>query len=128
MNPVRILLVEDSPELAKAIEFKLKQKHAEVISAPSVTIALQKLKQSGTVDAIWMDHYLLGEESGIDLLKTLKAPRSKYRKIPVYLVSNTVTEDKIQDYLDHGIEEYLLKASNKIDDIAEKILTKVIGN
>ena len=43
------------------------------------------------------------------------------KKVPVYVVSNTATEEKVREYEKMGIRKYFVKANSKLDDIVTDI-------
>lgn len=73
------------------------------------------------VDVIWLGHYLLGQNSGLDLIAKVKAEGSGWRSIPVYLVSNTASKEKVQTYMKLGIEKYYTKSDYRLDEIVADI-------
>ena len=112
-----ILVVEDEKPLVEAIRKKLQLSGFEVVTARSVKQALNYLEDLKKIDAIWLDHYLLGQESGLDFIAEAKKEKSKWKKIPVFVVSNTATPDKIKAYLYLGAEKYYTKADYRLDKI-----------
>lgn len=117
----KVLVVEDEETLQSAIKLKLEKAGAEVFSARRVSEAIKILKKIGKVDVIWLDHYLLGKENGIDFVVNIKEDK-KWKKIPIFVVSNTATHDKIQGYLKLGIRKYYTKANLKLDHIVKEII------
>ena len=69
------------------------------------------------VDAIWLDHYLFGKGNGLDFVTTIKQEGSKWKNIPVFVVSNTATPEKVNSYLRLGVNKYYTKADHKLADI-----------
>jgi len=63
----------------------------------------------------------LGKESGLDFAAKCKKTGSPGNHIPIYVVSNTVSSDKVQTYLRFGVEKYFVKAENRLDEIIEEI-------
>jgi two-component system chemotaxis response regulator CheY len=121
MKNKKILVIEDEKALQAAIKLKLEKSGAEVFSARRVSSALKILKKEGTVDIIWLDHYLLGKESGMDFVMAVKANK-KWNKIPIFVVSNTATHDKVQSYLKLGVHKYYTKSNLKLDNIVQEIM------
>ncbi len=119
-NPT-VLVVEDERPLADAIALKLKKNDFEVVTARSVEQALDYLKGEVVIDAIWLDHYLLGKENGLDLVMKLKASDGRWKDIPVFVVSNTASPEKVQSYIRFGVNKYFVKAENRLDDIIAEI-------
>ena len=44
-----------------------------------------------------------------------------YKKIPVFVVSNTASPDKVQSYMRLGVNKYYVKAEHRLDEIIEEI-------
>ena len=116
----RILIVEDENALRKAISVSLKNQGYEVLMATSAAEAASTLKAVGTVDAIWLDHYLLNIETGLDFLDRIKK-NEEWKKIPIFVVSNSVDDNKVNSYYLMGIEKYYVKAENSLDTIIDDI-------
>jgi CheY-like chemotaxis protein len=121
-----ILVIEDERPLLEAIHTKLENNGLKVATARSVEQALGYLKDLSKVDAIWLDHYLLGKESGLDFVATLKKDGGEWKNIPVFVVSNTASEDKVQAYLRFGITKYYAKTAYRLDQIIAEIKSYLI--
>lgn len=115
-----ILVVEDERPLLEAIKIKLEKNGLEVVTARSVEQALGYLKDL-KIDGIWLDHYLLGRESGLDLVANVKNEGSQWRNIPIFVVSNTASEEKVRAYMTFGVEKYFVKADFRLDQIIHYI-------
>jgi CheY-like chemotaxis protein len=120
MLSATILVFEDDQALLEAITHKLKLSSFTVLSARTVEDGLQYLEQGQKVDAIWLDHYLLGEETGLDLVRQLKE-NAEWKNIPIFVVSNTASPDKVQAYMKLGVERYYTKVEYKLDEIISNI-------
>lgn len=116
-----ILVVEDERALLEAIKAKLEKSGFEVVSSRSVEGALTLLKDEVGIDAIWLDHYLLGKENGLDLVAKIKEENSPWKKIPIFVVSNTATPDKIRSYIELGVEKYFTKSNYRMEQIITDI-------
>lgn len=116
-----VLVVEDERPLIDAINAKMEKRNFSVVSARSVKQALMYLDEGIKIDVIWLDHYLLGKEDGLELVAKIKEEGSKYKNIPVFVVSNTATPDKVQSYLRLGVSKYYTKADNRLEDIIKDI-------
>lgn len=121
-----VLIVEDEQALANIIQRQVRNRGIETVTARSVDQAMDYLKELGKVDAIWLDHYLLGAENGLDMVAKLKADE-RYRDIPVFLVSNTATEDKINSYIELGVEKYYAKINHRLSEIVEAVVSSVLA-
>jgi len=137
-----ILVVESKLPLLKKIKEGFEEKKFNVISARNVeqvfnamprkkvgkilTIenierALKHLENLKKVDAIWLDHNLLGKENGIDFVRKFKANGGSWSKIPIFVISNTESSETIKSYVDLGISKYYIKSNHKLDTIIKDI-------
>ena len=78
---------------------------------------LQNLKE---VDVIWLDHYLLGTENGLDFVVQLKN-HPEWKEIPIFVVSNTASTTNIRSYIQLGVSNYYTKADYDINQIINDI-------
>ena len=116
-----ILVVEDERPLAEAIKTKLEKSGFAVVTSRTVQQTLDYLEDIGVVDAIWLDHYLLGKESGLDFVTKLKTHDGRWENIPIFVVSNTASPDKVQSYMRLGVHKYYTKADHRLDEIISEI-------
>jgi len=116
-----ILVVEDEKPLMDAVKKKLELCGFYVVTARDVAQAMSYLEDLERVDLVWLDHYLLGKENGLDLVIKMKADDSKWKNIHIFVVSNTATPDKVQSYLHLGVDKYFTKADYRLDDIIKDI-------
>lgn len=116
-----VLVVEDEQPLLSAIKIKLEKSGFQVVSSRSVEGALKILEDEVKVDVIWLDHYLIGEENGLDLVAKLKDDKSPWKKLPIFVVSNTATADKVNSYIRFGIEKYFTKSDYRLEEIIADI-------
>lgn len=145
-SPKTILVVEDDAALLAAISAKLQHAHFTVITArtvdsvftlkfvpdqensltnDSVNDALSHLRSLEKVDAIWLDHNLIGEEDGIDFIVKFKANGGVWSTIPIFVVSNSANPDLIKTYAEIGINHYYLKAEHRLEQIVADIIAVV---
>ena len=111
-----ILVLEDERPLADAIKKKLELNDFEVLTARSVDQGFGYLKDVSDVAGIWLDHYLIGKENGLDFVAKLKSD-SQWKAIPIFVVSNTATPDKVSSYMHLGVDKYYTKADYRLDQI-----------
>lgn len=111
-----ILVVEDEDLLLRAICRKLELSQLNYVSCASGEQALDYLENLLELpDVIWLDYHLK-EMNGLDFLKKVK-DNKKWQHIPVVIVSNSASEDKVHSMLALGAEKYILKAEYRLDDI-----------
>jgi CheY-like chemotaxis protein len=144
-NPKTILVIEDDNALLGAITAKLDKTNFTVISARSVdevftkdffpeestaiisplsiTSVLDHLQNLTKIDAIWLDHNLIGGDDGLDFIVKFKANGGTWSTIPIFVVSNSANPDLIKTYAEIGINHYYLKAEHRLEDIVSDIVT-----
>lgn len=139
-----ILVIEDERPLLEAINAKLersgfgviaarsveeafnanlKKNKLGVVTARSIEQALNYLESLERIDAIWLDHHLLGEEDGLDFVKKFKANGGRWNKIPVFVVSNAASPETIKSYINSGVSKYYVKSDHRLDEIVDDIKT-----
>lgn len=137
-----ILVIEDERPLLEIVNTKLEKSGFGVISARSVDQvfnanldkkglgiiaasniqqALDYLEKLEKIDAIWLDHNLLGKENGLDLVKKLKANGGIWKKVPIFVVSNSEGAKTIQSYVNFGVSKYYIKSNHRLDEIISDI-------
>jgi CheY-like chemotaxis protein len=142
-----VLVIEDEPSLLKVIVAKLSKSGFKVVSARSVDQAfnpsisnkeesilniesiekiLKHLESLEKIEAIWLDHQLLGKEDGLDFVKKFKLNGSKWRKIPIFVVSNAGNPKTIKAYVDSGVSKYYVKSDYRLEKIIADI-KEVLG-
>lgn len=121
-KPVKtIMLVEDEEPLLRVIADKLREHGFEVVTSRSVKQAVDYLNNIDQIDLIWLDHYLSGDENGLDLVMYLKQNLNQKKHIPIFLVSNTSYPDKHQSYLALGVEKYYTKSNYSLGQIVDDV-------
>ena len=116
-----ILVIEDERPLVQIIQAKLEKVGFDVVTARTVDQGLIYMEEIATIDAVWLDHYLPGEKSGLDFVIQLKKPGSKWAKIPIFVVSNTASSGNLRSYLRLGVNKYSIKAEHRLDEITNDI-------
>jgi len=137
-----ILVIEDERPLLEVINAKLEKSGFNVIAARSVeqafnakveksnvgvitvrTIeqALDYLERLERIDAVWLDHHLVGKEDGLDFVKKFKANGGRWNKIPVFVVSNAASPLTVKSYLNSGVSKYYVKSDHRLDEIIADI-------
>ena len=122
-----ILVVEDEIPLLDAVKKKLENNNMNVVTARSVVQALSYLNDLDHIDGIWLDHYLLGNEDGLDLVIHLKEDNSKWKGIPIFVISNTASEDKVKLYMQLGVDKYFVKSNYRLDQIIDALKICLYG-
>ena len=115
-----ILVVEDDQALQDAVCMKLKKEGINCLTAKSSEEAIKVLKSSEVIDALWLDHYLIGDLNGIEIVRQLRQIKSR-QDLPVYVVSNTVSPEKVEDYFNLQAKKYYVKSDYRLEEIVEDI-------
>lgn len=105
----------------QAFNAKLEKKNLGAVTVRSIKQALDYLESLERIDAIWLDHSLLGKEDGLDFVKKFKANGGRWNKIPVFVVSNTENRKTVQDYINSGVSKYYVKSNHRLDEIIKDI-------
>ncbi len=116
-----VLVMEDEKSLLSAIKKKLELNDFSVVTARSVDEALKRLAETGSINLIWLDHYLLGKDNGFDFMAKIRRGSKRYKHIPVFVVTNTASHEKVQLYKQLGIGKYYTKADYRLDHIISDI-------
>lgn len=113
-----IMVVEDETLLLQAITKKLKLTGLDVVSCASGQQALDYLNNMENLpDSIWLDYYLK-DMNGLAFMQTVKE-NAKWAHIPVVVVSNSASPEKVNNMLALGAKKYILKAEFRLDEIIE---------
>lgn len=121
-----IMVVEDETLLLQAITKKLKLSGLDVISCSSGQQAIDYLTSLDELPAgIWLDFYLK-DMNGLAFMQTLKQ-NPKWQDIPVVVVSNSASPEKVHTMLDLGAKKYILKAEYRLDEIIAMMQGLITG-
>lgn len=103
-QPLRILVVEDEPKVARAVREGLERQQYDVVIAPTGEEGFY-LVNAEEFDLVILDVMLPGRD-GLQILATL---RKRGLRTPVLiLTARDAIEDRVQG-LDHGADDYLVK-------------------
>lgn len=115
-----ILVLEDDELLKKAITTKLERANMAPVSFTNGRDALQFLKTGSPLpEAIWLDFYL-PDMNGDEFMAELRKD-TNLERIPVVVVSNSASTNKVNKMLGLGVKKYILKADSSLDDIVSEL-------
>lgn len=121
-----IMVVEDEDLLLQAITKKLTVSGVKSISCSGGSQAFDYLANLPELpDAIWLDYHLK-DMDGLEIMEKLKA-NPKWANIPVIVVSNSASKDKVHSMLALGVSRYILKAEHRLDEIITLIREMISG-
>lgn len=111
-----VMVIEDEELLLRAITKEMQVLGIEVLSCTSATQAIDYLQTVPVLpDVIWLDYYLK-DMNGLDFLQRVKGNTS-WAYIPVLVVSNSASHDKVTSMMALGADQYVLKADHTLDQI-----------
>ncbi|MFQ3566006.1 MAG: response regulator [Aggregatilineales bacterium] len=122
LKPIRILVVDDDPELLQLVKVLLERIQAETITAENAKAAAQILRTSPLPDLLILD-LMLPDISGIEFLRQMRA-RSEFDSIPVLVLSALIDPLHIKEALEAGADRYLTKPYivNNLLSVVQEIL------
>lgn len=122
MSKIRsvIMVIEDDALLLEAITRKLKLSGYETVSCAHAKRALEYLKTLPELpDLIWLDYYL-PDMDGLEFMDRINE-NEKWKRIPVMVVSNSASKQKMDAMYALGVKKYLLKAQYRLEDLMGEI-------
>ncbi len=115
-----ILVIEDEALLLQAISKKLEIDGFRVVTATTGQQAVDYLNSLPELpNAIWLDYYLK-DMNGLDFMNEM-TKNEAWKKIPVVVVSNSASNEKVHTMLALGAKKYLLKAQYRLEEIIKII-------
>jgi CheY-like chemotaxis protein len=121
-----VMVVEDETLLLEAIVKKLEHEGIKALPCSNGEMALDHVNKLDTIpDAIWLDYYLK-DMNGLAFMQAIKT-NPKWARVPVIVVSNSASPDKVHNMLALGVNKYILKAQYRLDEIIT-ILREIIDD
>jgi DNA-binding response OmpR family regulator len=120
---MKVLLVDDDEALKAIFQTTLQKAGFEVVTAPDGKTGLERAK-SEKPNFILLDQ-ILPDMKGNEILAILKED-VETKPIPVAMLSNYGQSELVQDAINHGAVDYILKYQVEPQDLVTKIndLTK----
>lgn len=115
---VKVLLIEDEPEVLELYRLKLTLDEYNVVTADNGKDGLKKAVDESP-ELIFLD-IKMPEMDGFEVLKKLRSD-TKTKNIPVVILSNFDEQDMIEKGLSLGANEYLIKSQFTPEEISSKI-------
>ncbi len=114
----KILIVEDEQSLLKLLELNFKSSGYEVYKSINGEEAYDTATREKP-DLILLDILLPGE-SGLNVLERLKK-NDKTKDIPVVMLTNFNEPERIEQAMQKGAVDYLVKSSNDPSTVLDKV-------
>jgi len=109
----KILAIDDNITNLKIVEYYLKDTGCQVVTALSVSQAMEILNSDPNFDAIIVD-YAMPQANGFDFIESLRA-NSNISHIPVLLLTSYAQKGDSSLAKEHGFNGYLTKPIKKRD-------------
>lgn len=114
----KVLIIDDDKSIVAILEVTFKKNGFEVITTFDGTNGLNKAK-TDKPNIILLDQ-VLPDISGNEVLKTLKQDNIT-QSIPVAMLSNFGQQELIQEAINAGAKDYILKYQVEPQDIVNKV-------
>ncbi|MEU4463447.1 response regulator [Streptomyces sp. NPDC024017] len=114
----RVLVVEDDPQLVRALVINLQARHYGVDAAPDGATAL-RLAAARQPDAVLLD-LGLSDMDGVDVIKALRG----WSRVPILVLSARQASDEKVAALDAGADDYITKPFS-IDELLARLRAAV---
>ena len=115
---MKILIVDDDEAIASIWETAFKKEGAETLVASTAKAGIEEAKKQ-KFDFILLDE-IMPDMKGNDLLKVLKSD-PQLKNVPVALVSNYSDNKLMQEAIQQGATDYILKYQIEPMDLVNKV-------
>jgi len=118
--PIRIVIVDDSPQIRKSLREILEKYRYEVVGEAGTGIEAIALVKTLSPDIVMLD-IIMPQLGGIETLRFL---RSMDKNLKIIMVSALDSLDKVKECMKAGAQHYILKPfePEKVKEIVEKIV------
>lgn len=118
----KILIVDDEKFVVRALTEKLALEGFSIDSAYDGQEALLKVNQVKP-DLILLD-IIMPKLDGISVLKKLKAS-AETKDIPIIILTNLYDDKKVNEVMETGGTDYLVKVEHTLSDIVKEVKEKL---
>lgn len=115
---MKILIIDDDETVSELWKLIFQKSQFEVLTANTAKTGIQTAQKSQP-DFILLDQ-IMPDMKGNDLLKMLKSD-SATQSIPVALISNYSDKQLMQDAIQQGAIDYILKYQIEPQDLVDKV-------
>ncbi len=118
----KILIIEDEQSLLNALVSKFEKEDFAVISARDGEDGLEKALTEHP-DLVLLD-IIMPKMDGITTLERIR--RDNWgKKVPVIMLTNLSDEKKVEEAIELGSRDYLVKSDWNINDVVKKVRSKL---
>lgn len=115
----KILVIEDDKFISEVYIAKLSKEGFDTILVNDGEAALEKA-QKEKPDLILLDIFM-PKIGGMDVLRILKE-KDETRNIPIVMLTNATEQEYIDDAMELGADDYLVKSNFTPEEILHKVL------
>lgn len=116
----KVLIVEDNEQLRRMYERVFELHHCAVDSCADGEQALQLLRAETDLPSVIVLDAMLPGIDGMGVLRALKSDQ-KLAAIPVIILTNSIREDKKEEYLKAGAAQFLVKMNTSPEQIIKTL-------
>jgi len=120
MDKKKILIIEDDTFIRDNYQIKFQQKGFEVMMAEDGVVALERLNQF-VPDIILLD-VIMPYMDGMEVLRKIKE-NGKLKEIPIIMLTNISEKEKIDEGMETGANDYLIKSHFTPSEVVHKVRT-----
>lgn len=117
-----VLIVEDEQSMQRALKNKIEHAGYAVSCANDGEEALVSLRASRP-ELVLLD-LIMPKMDGISVLRQMKSDES-LRSVPVVILTNLSSGDKVAEAMQLGIFDFLVKANYSLDDVLKKVAERI---
>jgi two-component system chemotaxis response regulator CheY len=118
--PIRIVIVDDSPQIRKSLREILEKCHYEVVGEAGTGIDAITMVKTLSPDIVMLD-IIMPQLGGIETLRFL---RSLDKNLKIIMVSALDSLDRVKECMKAGAHHYILKPfdQEKVKEIVERVV------
>jgi DNA-binding response OmpR family regulator len=117
-----VLIVEDEQSMQRALKNKIEHAGYAVKVADDGETALEALRREKP-DLVLLD-LIMPKLDGISVLRQMKND-DDLRGIPVVILTNLSSGDKVAEAMQLGTFDFLVKANYSLDDVLKKVVERL---
>ncbi len=117
-----VLIVEDEQSMQRALKSKLAHAGYDVRAAADGEEAMAVL--TSEVPHLVLLDLIMPKIDGISVLRQMKG-EERLRKVPVVILTNLSSGDKVAEAMQLGTFDFLVKANYSLDDVLKKVTERI---
>ncbi|MDP8229434.1 MAG: response regulator [Candidatus Electryoneaceae bacterium] len=120
MSKLKILLVDDEPDILNVLRLHLSNFGYEIRTALNGSEAIRQIQHSDPPNVVFLD-YVLPQYDGMQLLRLMK---QQVPSIVVVMMSGKATEDVARECLSYGAFDYIQKpfTLERVTDVMQAVI------